>query len=258
MWFLRRVDRIPPWLIALTSAWAFLPPAAIAGVVLATDGRHPWGPVGVLWAGVAVAAGAGAAVYNRTSGVELLLEGCELKAIGLDTFLAASRLPALAGGLVIAGAMRFGAGVGLPEIWASPVAVYVFGAVTVLLYNRAVVPFSYALRWTEEPHAHGVRITTVDLSRVRLVVAALAFGWVALALVAMVVATAFWLAVLHPTPLPPGFFGVGVAIFVGFLTAAAGFLASVLFGWWCARGAAWLNRYGRLEIRASSRPVSFS
>lgn len=257
MWLFRRVHRVPPVVLGLASAWALLGPAAVAAGLLYTEGQPAWETVGLLWAGIALGAGLGAVVYNRTSGVDLLLQGSELKGVDVRSFLTASGFPALVGGSVVDGAMRLGGGMGLGWFWVPPAGAYLFGVVTVLLYNRAVVPFSFALRWTEEPGAGTVRITVLEVTRVRLVVSALTFGWVALGLAAVVVGTAVWLAVLHPKPLPPGFFGVGVAIFVGFMTAAAGFLASVLFGWWCARGAAILNRYGRVEFSVSSRHVTW-
>lgn len=157
-------------------------------------------------------------------------------------------------------------------IWVGlPVAQVCFVVGTAWLYTRVIVSVSHPLVWKEEivgpldRRAPGeplvqetARIAEVDARSLRTVTATLIFSWIALgALVAILVLLLGLTVLAHRVP--AGYFGIGVALFVGFVVAIVGFILAVAGGLWAGTMARWYNRgalSGRgLVMETTRRPL---
>lgn len=169
------------------------------------------------------------------------LFGLALYAVGLLTFLGSSWVWAV--------------GVG------GPVLQLLLMAGSAGLYTRVVGGVSTTLAAEWLPADRGgtgpwSRIGAVDAARARTVVATLVFAWVVTASGISIGLLMVGLTVLA-RHVPAGYFGLGVAVFVGFALAALGLVAAVLMGLW-ARTAArlynqWVGRGGGLRWQVERR-----
>ncbi|MDA8198315.1 MAG: hypothetical protein M0Z54_02625 [Thermaerobacter sp.] len=169
------------------------------------------------------------------------LFGLALYAVGLLTFLGSSWVWAV--------------GVGGPALQ------MVMMAGSAGLYTRVVggVSTTLAAEWLPaDGGAKGPwsRIGAVDPARARTVVATLVFAWVVAASGISIALLMVGLTVLA-RHVPAGYFGLGVAVFVGFALAGLGLVAAVLMGLW-ARTAArlynrWVGRGGGLRWQVERR-----
>jgi hypothetical protein len=126
------------------------------------------------------------------------------------------------------------------------------------LYTRVVGGVSTTLLadWFAPGEGRWLRIARVDVGRARTVVATVTFAWAVTVTGASIALLMLGLTVLA-RHLPAGYFGLGVAIFVGFALAALGFVLATLMGLW-GRWTAWLynrwaSRGGGLRWRVDRR-----
>lgn len=235
----------------------------------------------VLMAGVALLQAASAWWFNQTArlhgGIRMWWGGTELVAC----WPGSTALPAL---LVAPAAILLGLLVHALDLFRSPplgwawfiwvalpVAQVCFMVGTAWLYTRVIVSVSHPLVWKEEtvsaadadnaPTSVGhktVRICEMDASRFRTVTATLIFSWIALGALAAILVLLLGLTVLAHR-VPAGYFGIGVALFVGFVVAIVGFLLAVAGGLWAGTIARWYNRRASrgqgLTLAATRRPL---
>jgi hypothetical protein len=112
------------------------------------------------------------------------------------------------------------------------------------LYTWIIVSMSQPLEGTIDVRAGETRLAALVPRRVRTVFGTLAFAWVVAGSITVILLLMLGLAILAHE-VPAGYFGVSVALFVGFAMAVAGFPAAVVIGLW-SQGLAWLyQRWGR-------------
>ena len=212
--------------------------------------------------------------YNATRrwgwhrGVELWVSGPQLESV--RTLRAATVAVWLAPGAWLMGLWLQALGLlAVGGIWpwmvlvALPAAQVVLMAGTAGLYTRVVGGVSRTLHasWFEAGNspAYGSRIGVVDPARARTVVATLVFAWVVTAAGVSIGVLVLGLTVLAHH-LPAGYFGLGVAVFVGFALSAVGLLAAVATGIWTQVLARWYNRWvargGGLRWEVERHPFS--
>ena len=150
-------------------------------------------------------------------------------------------------------------------VWAvgvgAPVVQLLLMAGSAGLYTRVVggVSTTLAAEWFPSDEAAAdpwLRVGMVDPARARTVVGALVFAWVVTASGLSIALLMVGLTVLA-RHVPAGYFGLGVAVFAGFVLAGLGLVAAVLMGVW-ARTAArlyngWVGRGGGLRWRVERR-----
>lgn len=190
----------------------------------------------------------GVLAYNRLSfwhhGVRMVYDAGSLIRVPWRSSWAALTLYATLDGLIIG----MGVATGLPQgrWWMALITMgsaVVITNVTVLLYNHVVVPFYGGWQWQEERGIHRVRISRLVPNQTRLLFATLAYSWVIVVLVILIVTMGVVFTLISPA-LPKGFFSLGVVVFSAFVVAIAGFLLAVLVGWWFYWGAMCYNRWG--------------
>lgn len=126
---------------------------------------------------------------------------------------------------------------------------------TAWLYTWLVVSMSRPLTVSGEHTAAGAQGLVGSASgRTRTVFGTLAYAWIACGAAAVIVTlfTGLFVLVHH---VPAGYFGIGVALFVGFSVAVAGFPVAVATGLWFQLLAALYQRIGRGALQLRWREV---
>jgi hypothetical protein len=144
-----------------------------------------------------------------------------------------------------------------------PAAQAVLLAGTAWLYTWFIVSMSQPLQVKSESEEDG-RTVLVEMppSRVRTVFGTLTYAWVTIGSLSVILLLMLGLAVLAHE-VPAGYFGLGVALFVGFAMAVVGFPVAVIFGLWLQL-LAWLYRrlaawsWSRIRWREERREVPVS
>ena len=123
------------------------------------------------------------------------------------------------------------------------------------LYTWLVVSMSRPLALVGEA-ANGTetKLVGAPAGRTRTVAGTLTYAWIAFGAAAVIVTlfTGLFVLVHH---LPAGYFGLGVALFVGFAVAVAGFPVAVITGLWLQLLAALYARIGRGGLTLRWREV---
>lgn len=139
-----------------------------------------------------------------------------------------------------------------------PVAQWVLAAGSAWLYTQVVAALSQALAWHEREAGTWRVVARLEPHRFRVVAATMVFGWIAAGSVGSILLLMTGLTVLAGH-LPAGYFGLGVALFVGLVLALFGLVAAVVLGlWayvlarvynaWAARGGGFAYRVRRVGI----------
>jgi hypothetical protein len=116
---------------------------------------------------------------------------------------------------------------------------------TAWLYTWLVVSMSRPLRLIGAAlNAESHRVARMLPGSARTVAGTLAYAWIVCGAIIMIVTLFVGLFVLVHH-LPAGYFGLGVALFVGFAVAVAGFPLAVVLGVWFQLLAAFYNAAGR-------------
>lgn len=111
------------------------------------------------------------------------------------------------------------------------------------LYTRVVASISLALSWEDQEQPQGwTLVASVVPERMRSVVGTLVFSWVALGSLGAIGVLMTGLAILAKR-VPAGYFGLGVALFVGFVLAVLGLIVAFILGWWAAIVTRGYNRW---------------
>ncbi len=231
VWLLNRV----PLSGALVARWAL---AAVAFLVVRWLMAH-WYNVTRRWRG--------------RQAVELWISGPQLESVRTYRALAV-------GAWATPGAWLFGLALyavglltflGSGWIWAvgvgGPLLQLILMAGSAGLYTRVVggVSTTLAAEWLGPASAGPgpwARIGAVEPARARTVVSTLVFAWVVTASGVSIALLMVGLTVLA-RHVPAGYFGLGVAVFVGFAMAALGLVAAVLMGLWTRTAARLYNRW---------------
>lgn len=139
-----------------------------------------------------------------------------------------------------------------------PVAQWVLAGGSAWLYTQVVAALSQALTWHERDDGGWQVVSYLHPHRFRVVAGTMVFGWIAAGSVGSILLLMAGLTVLAGH-LPAGYFGVGVALFVGLVLALFGLVAAAVLGlWayllaraynaWAARGGGFAYRVRRIGV----------